>query len=216
MPCVSCGEGQQELCPVRNKYCCRFNSLDMSCTGPSGPAGQSSVANMRACLLQHPCHVAVGFVGHQPRRLDNPTIQCTSFTARRAAVLGLADHTDCIQALSGSNIFYSPACSLEVPPSKDEQEMSQSVGSNSPLRRVLWLLGYHSSEAVNIRAATRLYDAVCEQADTDGLHDATGMIPVFYSRWCALLPGAAQHAGCQATLRWRATRPDSRMRCNAP
>lgn len=62
--------------------------------------------------------------------------------------------------------------------------MSPVVGSNSPLRRVLWLLGYNSSEAVNIRSATRLYDAVCAQADTDGLHDTVEMIPVFYSRWC--------------------------------
>ena len=61
--------------------------------------------------------------------------------------------------------------------------MSAVAGSNSPLRRLLWLLGFNSSEAVNIRAATRLYDAICAQSDTNGLHDAVVMVPVFYSRW---------------------------------
>lgn len=65
-----------------------------------------------------------------------------------------------------------------------EDEMAAVAGSNSPLRRLLWLLGFNSSEAVNIRAATRLYDAICAQTDTHALHDSVQMVPVFYSRWC--------------------------------
>ena len=90
-----------------------------------------------------------------------------------------------MQVPTGASIITSPPQTLEVQASDNEEEMSPVAGSNSPLRRVLWLLGYNSSEAVNIRAATRLYDAVCAQADTDGLHDTVDMIPVFYSRWYA-------------------------------
>lgn len=90
-----------------------------------------------------------------------------------------------MQVPTGAPIIGSPPQSLEVPAAENEEVMSPVVGSNSPLRRVLWLMGYNSSEAVNIRAATRLYDAVCVQADTDGLHDTVDMIPVFYSRWYA-------------------------------
>jgi hypothetical protein len=89
-----------------------------------------------------------------------------------------------VQVPTGASIINSPPQPLDVPARDDEEEMSPVIGSNSPLRRVLWLLGYNSNEAVNIRAATRLYEAVCVQADTDGLHDTVDMIPVFYSRWC--------------------------------
>lgn len=85
--------------------------------------------------------------------------------------------------------FERPPTSLEVPPEPNaEDEMAAVAGANSPLRRLLWLLGFNSSEAVNIRAATRLYDAICTQTDTPGLHDSVQMEPVFYSRWCAQSP----------------------------
>jgi hypothetical protein len=95
-----------------------------------------------------------------------------------------------LQVPTGASILNSPPQSLEVPADENEDAMSPVAGSNSPLRRILWLLGYNSSEAVNIRAATRLYDAVCAQADTDGLHDTVDMIPVFYSRWYVMLSAA--------------------------
>jgi Ubiquinol-cytochrome C chaperone len=85
--------------------------------------------------------------------------------------------------------FKRPAVSLEVPGKADEEELDESVGRNSPFRRFLWLLGYHSSEAVTIRGATGLYEAVCKQCDADGLHDKVELQPSFYSRWCAVRAG---------------------------
>lgn len=61
--------------------------------------------------------------------------------------------------------------------------MTQSGG---PLRRLLWLLGYHSDEAMTIRGATSLYEAVCQQVDNGPLNEAVGLPPSFYSRWCAI------------------------------
>ena len=68
-----------------------------------------------------------------------------------------------------------------------EEELSQVVGKNSPFRRLLWILGYHSNEAMSIRAATGMYNAVCQQVDHGPLHDIAQMPPSFYSRWCASL-----------------------------
>lgn len=95
-----------------------------------------------------------------------------------------------VQAASSDAVlahFERTPAPLEVAPEAraPEDEMAAVAGSNSPLRRLLWLLGFNSSEAVNIRAATRLYDAICTQTDTQGLHDTVQMVPVFYSRWCA-------------------------------
>ena len=85
-----------------------------------------------------------------------------------------------VQVPTGISIISSPPRSLEVQQVDKDEEMSPVAGSNSPVRRVLWLLGYNSSEAVNIRAATRLYDAVCAQADTDGLHDTVEMLSLIH------------------------------------
>jgi hypothetical protein len=71
-------------------------------------------------------------------------------------------------------------------PTDEEEQLSEVAGGNSPFRRLLWWLGYNSSEAITIRAATGLYDAVCAQADKSPLHDLVQFPPSFYSRWCAL------------------------------
>lgn len=87
--------------------------------------------------------------------------------------------------------------SLEIPSEElptGETEEAAVTTSGGPLRRLLWLLGYHSDEAITVRAASSLYEAVILQTDDDKLHNAVGMPPVFYSRWCGLrLPCRAGH-----------------------
>ena len=67
--------------------------------------------------------------------------------------------------------FADPPCSLSTMKTdgtavdEKEEELSQVVGKNSPFRRLLWILGYHSNEAMSIRAATGMYNAVCQQVD---------------------------------------------------
>eukprot|EP00892_Ulva_mutabilis_P008591 jgi/Ulvmu1/6103/UM027_0081.1 len=139
-------------------------------------------------------HISVG--------ISTPLSAAKAFTHPPFTTLATAPASRYSQSLSSSSLrlfsevsshavptqFEEPPVSLEVPADEGtEDEMSTVAGSNSPLRRLLWLLGFNSSEAINIRAATRLYDAVCAQADTNGLHDSVHMEPVFYSRWCLLM-----------------------------
>lgn len=74
----------------------------------------------------------------------------------------------------------------------EDERMNDVAGGNSPFRRFLWLLGYHSNEALTIRAATGIYGAICAQVDTSSLHDVVQMPAVFFSRWHAPLLHAFQ------------------------
>ena len=83
-------------------------------------------------------------------------------------------------------VLHKAPCSLATEAGEDrEEELSRVAGGSSLMRRLLGLLGYNSSEAVGIRAATGLYDALCAQVDRSPLHDLVQLPASFYSRWCA-------------------------------
>jgi hypothetical protein len=95
--------------------------------------------------------------------------------------------TSVVQGSASTSVpaaFQRHVASLEMPGKADDEALDEWVGRNSPFRRFLWLLGYHSSEAVTIRGATGLYEAVCKQCDADSLHNEVQLQPSFYSRWC--------------------------------
>ena len=83
--------------------------------------------------------------------------------------------------------FSRPPNSLEVEPSAAEVAEAKVTTNEGPLTRLLWLLGYHSDEALTIRGATSMYEAVCLQVDDSELHAVVGLPQSFYSRWSALL-----------------------------
>jgi hypothetical protein len=97
------------------------------------------------------------------------------------------------QVLTKPAILRSPPCTLstmddsEATATEGDDHMNNVAGSNSFFRRLLWLMGYHSNEALTVRAATGVYGAICEQVDTSSLHDAVHLQPSFYSRWHAPL-----------------------------
>lgn len=81
----------------------------------------------------------------------------------------------------------SLATTTKGPVQAQEEDLTKSIGNSSWLRRLLRFLGYYSSEALTIRGATGLYNAVCDQTDTNALHDSMELPPSFYSRWCGTI-----------------------------
>eukprot|EP01025_Chloroclados_australasicus_P055542 TRINITY_DN6749_c0_g4_i1.p1 TRINITY_DN6749_c0_g4~~TRINITY_DN6749_c0_g4_i1.p1 ORF type:complete len:294 (+),score=11.80 TRINITY_DN6749_c0_g4_i1:157-1038(+) len=93
------------------------------------------------------------------------------------------------QSIPQQALLTAPPKSLETTQTSDtddDEQLPESVSNSAPVRRLLWLLGYHSAEALTIRGATRLYDAVCKQCDSNELHRLVDLEPTFYSRWCLL------------------------------